>query len=492
MSIRVKIFIGLVLVFSLLIGAVNLLMLQNFRVSDEKSVKKDLNEIQRNAQFYVRQDLLVNADTIGQDSFSSESENIVDDLSKTSNLYFAAYDLAGQPVAPKDEAAFAKFADHDLKLAVEGKTAYTIRSAGGKTTAALAFPVVLNGQAIGILRCVSDYSAVYSQSDRSVRLVNLVILSGFVMCLLFGAILSRSVISPIRRLCLNLKSIAGDLQDNHLDPDRIKDHIKLARRDEIGDLSRSIADLLRLISRQMAVIGSDRDELKRVSAYRRDFYNIVTHELKTPLTSIRGYAEVARENGFTDRAFFETAMTRIVEESDRLHEMVVSLLEKSSLHSAVEIPFERVSLSDIVQSVCESMKYKAGKYGREICFQPDAEAWVLGNAQALKELVINLLDNAVKYASESGIDVRVGADAAHVTLEVRNRADNVSPAEAGHLFLPFRQSREPAHERGSVGLGLSICKQIAENHRGSISVAVTDEGIFLAAVCLPVYRGMLQ
>lgn len=492
MSIRIKIIVGLVLAFALIFLAINVSMLANARLTNEKTVSEDLNTIRSNGQFYVKQDLLVNNYTISPDSFSAEAEDIVDDLSKSANINFAAYTLEGAFVASNNPTVFEHLPPNDVRKAVQGKTAYTIQTTGNKTTVVFSFPVVLSGQKIGIIRCINDYTAVFSQSESSIWLINMITLAGFGVCLLFAAILSRSVITPIRRICYNLRDTAGDIKNNRIDPAKIRRNIKLTRKDELGDLSRSIADLIDKISQQMAVINSDREELSRVSEYRRDLYNIMTHELKTPLTSIKGYAEVARGNGFSDREFFDTAMARIIEESDRLHGMVISLLEGSRLGSAVEMPFERVNLSEIVQSVCDSMKYKADKYGRQIHLAPLGEAWVLGSPQELRELLINLVDNAVKYATEDDIEITVREDLGQVVLEVKNSADIPSQQEAEHLFTPFYQHKETTRqdEKGSIGLGLSLCKQIAEKHAGTIRLTVTGYAKLTATVVLPAYRGL--
>jgi signal transduction histidine kinase len=492
MSIRFKFIIGLTLAFALLFLAINFFMLTNARLTDEKNITGDLNSIEKNGQFYVKQDLLVNNETISTDSFSAEAENIVGDLGKSANIFFAAYSLDGKLIAANNQTVFERIPDSDLLIAKGGKTAYTIKTMDGKTTAVFSFPVTLNGQTIGILRCINDYTAVYRQSEKSLQLINMITLAGFLVSLLFAGILSRSVITPIRRLCLNLKNTAGDIQKNQIDPTKIRNQVKLTRRDELGDLSRSITDLIDKISQQMAMINSDRDELSRVSEYRRDFYNIVTHELKTPLTSIKGYAEVVRDNGFTDPDFFNTAMARIIEESDRLHEMVISLLEESKLGSSVEMPFERVNTAEIVANVCDSMRYKADKYGREIRVLPMPDAWVLGNPQSLKELMINLLDNAVKYASKNDIEVSIRCESEQVFLEIQNSADLLSQEEADQLFIPYHRNRDTAAtgENGSIGLGLSICRQIVEKHKGNIRLTVSNAGKLTATVTLPAYRGL--
>jgi signal transduction histidine kinase len=347
---------------------------------------------------------------------------------------------------------------------------------------------VVNGQKIGILRCVNDYTSVYEQSDTNMRLINIIILGGFLLCLLFGVVLSSSVITPIRRLRSNLKSVAGGINGGDLETSAVSYKLNLKRRDEIGDLARVTVDLIEKISLQINVINKDREELSRLSEYRRDFYNIVTHELKTPLTSIKGYAEVARSNGFSDPDFFDMAMSRIMEESDRLHNMVVTLLEESRLNKTVDMPLERVDLRETAESVCDSMQYKAQKYDRTLNLNAADACWVLGDPQGLRELIINLLDNAIKYASDSLIEIKISGDDRYVRLEVLNPVPFGTDEWDGGFMLPPGDSAK--HEKGSVGLGIGICRQIAEKHNGTIRYSLSDDDILNVTVTLPAYRGL--
>ena len=147
----------------------------------------------------------------------------------------------------------------------------------------------------------------------------------------------------------------------------------------------------------MKTIDSDRYELKRLSEYRKVFYDNVTHELKTPLTSIKGYAEVLEENGFTDKEFFDKGISHIMSESDRMYNMVVTLLELSRMSDAVNVPKERVNLNDLMQQVCEGMQFKAEKFGDAIELTVRQRAVVMGSDTQLKEIFINIIDNAIKY-----------------------------------------------------------------------------------------------
>jgi signal transduction histidine kinase len=133
------------------------------------------------------------------------------------------------------------------------------------------------------------------------------------------------------------------------------------------------------------------------------------------------------------------------------------------------------------------MRYKAEKYAREIRFSSLGSCWVLGNPQRLRELVINLLDNAIKYASDPSIELCVREDGSRILLEVVNSVRFTSLQDGG-LVLP---ASDPVNrEKGSVGLGLGICRQIVDKHNGSIKFAMRDGGKLSVTVSLPVYRGL--
>src|SRR5699024_8173748 len=124
----------------------------------------------------------------------------------------------------------------------------------------------------------------------------------------------------------------------------------------------------------------------------------ITHELKTPLTSILGYAEIIREKGETDRAFFEKGINHIIEESRRLHRMVLKLLEISR-RTSKNYEFDRVDTGIILHDVCDSMSFRAKRYKKKIVWRTEENLFVYGQADKLRQLFINLLDNAIKYSS---------------------------------------------------------------------------------------------
>ena len=224
---------------------------------------------------------------------------------------------------------------------------------------------------------------------------------------------------------------------------------------------------------------------------RQAFYNNVTHELKTPLTSIRGYAEVLQENGFTDKEFFDKGISHILSESDRMYHMVVTLLELSRMSDAVNVPKDRVNLNDLLAQVCEGMQFKAEKYGDAIELSVRQRAVVMGSETQLKEVFINIIDNAIKYGyPNSTIQVLVNCNRENVNVQVVNSGDGIEEKEIPKLFIPFyrRKDREGKREEGSSGLGLGIVKQLVEQHGGRIDIASRPKGLTVVTVVLPTAR----
>ena len=174
-----------------------------------------------------------------------------------------------------------------------------------------------------------------------------------------------------------------------------------------------------------------------------------------------------------------------------MYNMVVTLLELSRMSDAVNVPKERVNLGELLQQVCEGMQFKAEKYGDVIELNLRQRAVVMGSDTQLKEVFINIIDNAIKYGyPNSAIQVLVNANRESVTVQVANSGDGIDEKEIPRLFIPFyrRKDREGQREQGSSGLGLSIVKQLVEQHGGRISITSQPKGLTVVTVQLPTAR----
>lgn len=203
---------------------------------------------------------------------------------------------------------------------------------------------------------------------------------------------------------------------------------------------------------------------------REAFVAAVTHELKTPLASIRLFAEMLAR-GDVEPAKVSEFGRRTVSESDRLARLVDSVLDSARIEqSNVGAPTDRVELDDVVARASAVVDGVARERGCDIRVARAAEPCVVvGDAEALVRAVVNLLDNAMKYSPQgSAIDVEILRDGSNCVLRVLDRGRGVPEAERQRIFEPFRRlGDESRREAPGVGLGLALVAKIASSHAGS-------------------------
>jgi signal transduction histidine kinase len=319
---------------------------------------------------------------------------------------------------------------------------------------------------VGILRYAKEFSLLYEQSGRILNAVFYIALAIFAAAFLFSYLLSRHITIPL----VKLARASTEVMNGNLDV-----RIALRQRDEIGRLAGNFNDMIERIKHQIGRIERDRDRLEKLNSERKQFFDNVTHELKTPLTSILGYAEMIRENGEKDEAFFRKGMTHIVEESQRLHGLVLHLLELSQ-ESSGSGEYDRIDVGQVLRDVCDSMNFKAKRYNKDIRCETGEGLYVLAQSDKLRQVFINLIDNAIKYGyANSEIAVTAERATDSVLISVVNDGDTIAPDHLTRIFEPFYQSDREKKEAGSMGLGLSIAKAIIDDSGGSIRI-VSDNG----------------
>lgn len=492
MSLRLKMIIGICLVFASLLAAMNFFLSRYIQTSNENNITDELTGMNANGQVYVRQFLALGGEQSDTPGFPAIAQDVVDELSGLTGNPTGAYSKAGALLAASRSGVFEKLKYDDLPEALAGKPAFTLDTSGGKTSAYCSYPITVDGRDIGIIRTVIDCSALYATGNNMMHSVIIITSAMFLAALLVSFVFIQGISSPIIKLAALSGAAAKSIEMNKLNLGSIDALQRTKRKDELGRLSRNFADMISKIEQQMSVISADRAELQRLADYRKEFYDTVTHELKSPLTSIGGYAEVLEENGFTDKEFFDKGIGHIKQESARMYDMVVALLEMSKLSSSVNYPKEVFDFSAMVCEACDSMRFKAEKYGTAIICTAEDGIRIFGSPERLKEVLINLLDNAIKYKSPGGeINVVVHDRGKTALLSVINGAEPIPETELIKLFEPFYRARGYARrEEGSSGLGLAICKQIAEQHAGKILMRNLPGGNVAVEVTLPVYTGL--
>jgi len=222
-----------------------------------------------------------------------------------------------------------------------------------------------------------------------------------------------------------------------------------------------------------AAVFHDVTELRRLEKVRKDFVANVSHELRTPITAIRGYAETLQSGALEDR----TAAPRMVEiihrQSERLSELVEDLLELSRLESReVKLRSVEVSLRDAADRAAETVRPKAATKHIQLLLDVPPELRVLGDERAVEQVLLNLLDNAVKYTPEGGdVTLRGEPQPGGCLVRVRDTGLGIEPKHLSRIFERFyRVDKGRSREMGGTGLGLSIVKHLVGAMDGDIKV----------------------
>jgi two-component system phosphate regulon sensor histidine kinase PhoR len=218
-------------------------------------------------------------------------------------------------------------------------------------------------------------------------------------------------------------------------------------------------------------------ELRRLERVRQDFVANVSHEFRTPLTAIQGFAETLLSGALEDPANRRRFVEIIRDHATRLARLTEDLLELSRIEAGeLKLEFQPVSVQQLVDSCVETASLKAR--AKELTLKvnvPEGLPTVRGDANRLQEVLQNLLDNAVQYTPCGGnIEVTAADSADQIVITVSDTGIGIPQAEQSRIFERFyRVDAARSREAGGTGLGLSIARHIVEAHGGRIWVEST-------------------
>jgi len=222
----------------------------------------------------------------------------------------------------------------------------------------------------------------------------------------------------------------------------------------------------------MVIVMHDITNLKKLENLRREFVANVSHELKTPITSIKGFAETLLDGAKNDEQALNDFLQIISKESDRIETLVFDLLDLSHVEQQTQIETEYISLSEIAEKTIKNMKTIAEDKQITIVNEVTPDIVIDANSDKVSQVAINLISNAISYSKPSEkIVVRVYKEANKRILEVEDYGIGISEEDQKHIFERFyRVDKARSRDSGGTGLGLSITKHIMEAHNGRINV----------------------
>jgi two-component system, OmpR family, heavy metal sensor histidine kinase CusS len=286
-----------------------------------------------------------------------------------------------------------------------------------------------------------------------------------ILIALGGSWLSRKALSPVEELTAAAERIQaqGSLQRLPVP----------GTRDEIGHLAN--------------VLNAMIERIQQSYQQARRFSADASHELKTPLTIIRGEIEAALRSQKLTPAL-EKTMLDLQEETGRLIQIVEGLLLLSQADAGkLKLDLKRLDLSETVKELTEDVEILAAPRGITLDANIAEHAMVNGESQFLRQLLLNLFDNAIKYNEPNGmIRVDLIVQPEHVIFSISNTGQPIPIDERERIFDRFhRAERSRDRTRGGQGLGLSICREIARAHGGEIGYVANAEGLTCFQLRLP-------
>lgn len=290
-------------------------------------------------------------------------------------------------------------------------------------------------------------------------------IAAVVVIVIASYVIAAWTIDPIERLTGAVAQIGSERLDRRL---------RWKRRDEVGRLAAAFDAML--------------DRLQSAFARERQFISDASHELRTPLTIINSNAQMLQRWGDRDPQVMKTSLEAISEESGRLAGMVSGMLTLSKAEAGDAIPKEPLVLERLVDDVVAHAHERAAAGGLELSAHhpEDASTVVIGDAGLLRQLIGNLVDNAIKFTQTGLVDVSVRRDGDTAVVDVSDTGPGIGEGDADRLFDRFFRG-DPAHARESegTGLGLAIVRSIARVHGGTVSAHARPEGGSLFTVRLP-------
>ncbi len=311
-------------------------------------------------------------------------------------------------------------------------------------------------QVVGLLEDAQSLFMVDEVQDQLIDVLLAGIAIALLLALLIGLWLAGRLLRPIAHIT-GLAQHIGASQDLS---GRI---MPVKRRDEVGRLTVTLNTML--------------ERLEEVFLAQQHFVANASHELKTPLTAILGHANVIRRHGNRHPDLAAEALQEIIEQAERMHQMVKDLLLLAESGQNTELVRELVSMRHLARTVVKELASQASEKMIEVTTNDKEEAaWVLGERHLLKQAVTNLMENALKFTPAGGqVSVsiwqeRSGANR-EVVLEVQDSGCGIASTEVPHIFERwYRVDKTRTRATGGSGLGLSIVQAVVERHGGTVSV----------------------
>ena len=279
-------------------------------------------------------------------------------------------------------------------------------------------------------------------------IISLVFLLLVLLLVISGTVFISSIVRPIQEVCDTAKMIADGNYDARID--------HYLYKDEVGQLCDTINEMA--------------EKIKTSDKIKNDFISTVSHELRTPLTAIKGWGETLLQIGDTDPNLTKRGMNVIISESSRLNGIVEELLDFSRMQSGrMVLKNEKIDILAELDETVFAFKDRAMREGIELVYNaPNLPAPMNGDPDRIKQVFVNILDNALKYTKQGGkIVVSTEIKDDKITIVISDTGCGISADDLPHVKEKFYKTNMTVH--GS-GIGLAVVDEIVRLHHGTFDI----------------------
>ncbi len=362
----------------------------------------------------------------------------------------ALYDPTGQRLLANDPRQPLPAMAEALSWAVQGQqTLTTIRFPDRAAWRVLTTPVVENGRLVAVLQVARPERDLEATLGQLMMLMALAVPLTLLLAIAGGIFLAGRALNPIDRITRMAAAISAE---------DLSQRLNLGGDDEVGRLGATFDRML--------------DRLETAFQRQRQFTADASHELRTPLTMLRGRIDVALERRRSATEYVHILVS-LREDTDRMGQLLGDLLTLARADAGQEpLVREWIDLNGLAEHVVTAMQPLARQRGLDLQREEGGAVPVEGDQTRLMQLLVNLVDNALKYTPSGGaVMVSAGQEAGWGMLRIADTGIGIAPEHLPHLFERFyRVDKARARPGGGTGLGLAICSWIAEAHGGTIGV----------------------
>ena len=352
-----------------------------------------------------------------------------------------------------------------LERAMRGEVVYETIERTSPRLRMITIPIVENKKVTSVVQVGTSLED-FDETIKKLLLIMIIsIPSSICVTIIVGYFMAKKALRPVDQIRRAAVKISSSNLDERIDI--------VGRRDELGRLAETFN----------AMIGRLKDAFQRINQFSID----VSHELKTPLTILKGETEVALRKE-REKQDYQELLKSNLEEIDRMSCIIDDLLLLSKADTKeIKLNVEDVALRDLIMDVCMDMKVVADKKNVELETSELEDIRLKGDELKLRRMLLNVVENGIKYSHTGGkVSVSSYANNGYAKIDIMDNGIGISEEDIKYIFDRFyRADRSRKRESGS-GLGLSISRWIAEAHKGSIEVKSQSSQGSMFTIKLPI------